>query len=215
LAYSNFDIRHRIVASVNYKYKWNENNKTTVSLFFTTQSGSPYTWVIGSNKITGNGQQVDLAYIPTKEGEILFTDYVDANGKTVTAHDQWTAFDNYISKNEYLNSRRGNFTERNGARTPWNTQADLRIIHEVKMKKGSFTFNWDVVNLTNLLNPNWGWSYFVPNTLNSSAYIGLNPTGTVTNNTPVFKYVEPTTTPYSIDKLASRWQTQIGIRYTF
>lgn len=215
LAYSNFDIRHRIIASVNYKHKWNENNKTTFSLFFTTQSGSPYTWVIGSNKITGNGQQVDLAYIPTKEGEILFTPYTDANGNTISAHDQWVAFDKYISNNDYLNSRRGQFTERNGARTPWNTQADLRIMHEVKLKKGSLTFNWDVVNLTNLLNPNWGWSYFVPNTLNSSAYIGLTPTGTVTNNTPVFKYVEPTTTPYSIDKLASRWQSQIGIRYTF
>ena len=215
LAYSNFDIRHRIIASVNYKHKWNENNKTTFSLFFTTQSGSPYTWVIGSNKITGNGQQIDLAYIPNKENEILFTDYTDANGKVVSAHDQWVSFDKYISNDAYLNSRRGQFTERNGARTPWNTQADLRIMHEVKLKKGSLTFNWDVVNLTNLLNPNWGWSYFVPNTLNSSAYIGLTPTGTVTNNTPVFKYVEPTTTPYSIDKLASRWQSQIGIRYTF
>jgi hypothetical protein len=216
LSYSNFYIRHRIITSINYGKVWNEKNKTTVSLFFTTQSGSPYTWVIGSNTLTGNGQQIDLAYIPKSQGEITFKPYTDANGNLVTADQQWQMFNNYVENDEYLRTRRGQFTERNGDRTPWNTQLDLRLIHDVNLKKSNkLQITLDVINLTNLINPNWGWQYFVPNTQNSSAFIGLNPTGTVVNGTPEYKFVQPTSSPYSIDKLASRWQSQIGIRYTF
>lgn len=200
LAFSNFDIRHRIVSSTAYKLNWNKTNKTTISLFFTSQSGSPFTWVNGNNKVTANGQQIDLAFIcndPSKFSSV----------------ENWNLWNDFVSNNPYLNSRRGQFTERNGARTPWNTQLDLRMIHDIKVKKHNLQITLDVVNLTNLINPKWGWQYFVSNTQNQSAYLGLSQT--TTNGVTTFTFTKPTTTPYTVDKLASRWQSQLGLRWTF
>ncbi|HEY8934196.1 MAG TPA: carboxypeptidase regulatory-like domain-containing protein, partial [Cyclobacteriaceae bacterium] len=65
LTYSNFDIRHRIVASAQYKKAWQNKGASYVSLIFSGQSGSPFTYAItSSNNLSRSGQQVDLAFIP-------------------------------------------------------------------------------------------------------------------------------------------------------
>jgi hypothetical protein len=76
------------------------------------------------------------------------------------------------------------------------------------------------------LNKDWGRQYFVPNTFNSTVGTGLTQVGFAdaagnvqTNysalvfNRPAFTYGTPAT--YSIDQLASRWQGQLGLRYSF
>ncbi|HEY0432225.1 MAG TPA: TonB-dependent receptor, partial [Chitinophagaceae bacterium] len=45
LAYSNFDLRHRIVATLGAAMNWNKSNSTSLSFFFNDQSGSPYSVV--------------------------------------------------------------------------------------------------------------------------------------------------------------------------
>ena len=212
LAYSNFDVRHRIVSVVNYRVDWNKSNKfiSNFTFFFNTSSGAPFTY--GTLKpINNSGQQVGLVYIPTKaEVNNFFTDA----GKAA-------AFDAYIDGNKYLNSRRGNFTERNGARTPWNTQLDFRFAQDFNFKSGSrthtITFTYDIVNFTNLINSKWGRQYFSPNTFNSTADIGLGaPTtaGTTTTYPKYDKWAAPAA-PYAIDFFASRFQMQAGLRYSF
>jgi hypothetical protein len=214
LANSNFDIRHRIVSMVAYKKDWNEKYSTYITLVFTGQSGSPYTWgITANNKQTNSGQQVDLFYIPKSQSDIQLVD----NG-SVTAAQQWAALDAYINKDPYLSKHRGEYSARNEARTPWNNQLDLRLMQDIHFKhethKRTLQITFDVVNITNLINPNWGWQYFVPNTLNSTAAIGLTPKGTVNGNQS-YTFSAPTTLPYSIDKLNSRWQAQVGVRFTF
>ncbi|HTA63785.1 MAG TPA: carboxypeptidase regulatory-like domain-containing protein [Bacteroidia bacterium] len=216
LAYSNFDVRHRIVATAGYRKKWNERFTSYLSFVFTGQSGTPYTWdITANNKLTNSGQQADLFYIPKAQNEIQFT---NPNGSALTAaqsQQMWTAFNSYVNSDPYLKSHQGQYTERNGARTPWINQLDMRFMQDIVIKgRNKFQLTFDIVNLTNLINPNWGWQYFVPNTLNSSASIGLTPTGTANNN-PTYSFSAPTTKPYSTDKIASRWQGQIGVRYLF
>ncbi len=41
LAYSNFDIRHRIVSSINYEQTWRNAGRTNFTLYVSAQSGSP------------------------------------------------------------------------------------------------------------------------------------------------------------------------------
>jgi hypothetical protein len=75
----------------------------------------------------------------------------------------------------------------------------------------------DIINLTNLLNTAWGKVYFVPNTFNSTASVGLyqtNPPHDGAGGYPVYRFSNPGP-PYSIDFFASRYQFQFGIRYTF
>ncbi len=217
LAYSNFDIRSRFVGTANYRIDWNGAHRylTNFSLFFNAQSGTPYSLGFVNTTIDGTAQTVSLVYIP-KVGE---TANFFAN--TATGASQAAAFDAYINSNKYLSSRRGNFTERNGARTPWNYQADFRfsqdfnIVREGK-KTHTITFTYDIINLTNLLNKNWGIQYFSPNTFNSTSSVGLKlaTAGTATTN-PIYTFSQGDVTSYSKDFFASRWQMQFGLRYSF
>ncbi|WET67020.1 carboxypeptidase regulatory-like domain-containing protein [Sphingobacterium sp.] len=217
LAYSNFDIRHRIVASVSYDKLWQHAGRTNVTLFFSAQSGSPFTYGIVNNSIQGLPQQVSLVYIPLQSEAIRYFKDI-AGGQT--AAEQAGAFNAFIDGNEYLSSRRGEFTERNKGRTPWNVQADLRLAHELPVnKKGHLlTVSADVMNLTNLLYRKWGVQYFSPNTFNSTSSVGLTPTlfppQQNDGNWPVFEFRNPGTS-YSIDYFNSRAQVQLGLRYSF
>jgi Carboxypeptidase regulatory-like domain len=227
LALSNFDLRHRIISTFTYKKAWNETHTTYATLLTNIASGNPYTWGFINANIAGTPQATGLAYIPRDQAEMVkyLIDAKDAAGNTQTAAQQAQAFDQFVSSDAYLNSRRGNFTERNTGRTPWNATADLRIMHDihltVKGKTNTLQISWDVINFSNLINPNWGRIYFVPNTFNSTAGVGLTrATDPVTKKTvnaqgdPIYTFAVPTT-PYSIDQLASRWQMQLGVRYTF
>ncbi|MEI3802655.1 MULTISPECIES: TonB-dependent receptor [unclassified Chitinophaga] len=217
LAYSNFDIRHRIVTNISYNHSWNAAGSTTVSLFFSAQSGSPFTYGIVNNSIQGLPQQVSLAYIPARdEAYRYFKDQ-----ENLTAAQQAAAFNAFIDGNKYLSGRRGNFTERNTGRTPWNFQADLHLGHDLYLDKGKrryITITADVMNLTNLLYKKWGIQYFSPNTFNSTSSVGLTPvlfpTQQNPGNYPVFTFDEPGQS-YSIDYFGSRAQLQLGMRYTF
>lgn len=220
LAYSNFDIRHRIVATTGYKKEWNKKLTSFLSFVFTGQSGTPFSWTMNSNKITNNGQQIDLAYIPASQSEINLVSYTDASGNVVTPQQQWNNLDSYVSSQKTLSDSRGHFTQRNGGRTPWNNRLDMRFMQEInffiKEKKHTLQITCDIINLTNLINSAWGYVYFVPDTQNSSAFFGLTPTGTKgANGNPNYTYTTPTTTPWSIDKLNSRSQMQLGVRYMF
>jgi outer membrane receptor for ferrienterochelin and colicin len=217
LAYSNFDVRHRIVGNFSYTHLWEKAGKTNVSLFISAQSGSPFTYGIVNNSIQGLPQQVSLVYIPNREEAVRF--FKDMNGKT--AQQQADEFNNYIDRNKYLSKRRGNFTERNAGRTPWNVQADLHVSHDIFLNRSRskfITLVVDVMNITNLLHKEWGIQYFSPNTFNSTASVGLTPTlfPPMQNpgNYPVYSFAEPGRS-YSIDYFGSRTQLQLGIRYTF
>lgn len=213
LAHSNFDIRSRIVSSIGYTKNWSEQNTTRLSLLFTSQSGSPFTYTYGSD-VTGSGQQISLAYVP-KPGEVTFVPSNAQDTRTPATIQQ--QFEDFVNGDDYLSKRRGNFTERNEGRTPWNTNLDLRVMHDFHFKAGSklhtLQLTFDIINFTNLLNKEWGRSYFVPNTLNQSANVGWAPVGSILTST-TYTFTKPQAT-YSIDQLASRWQGQLGIRYIF
>jgi len=217
LAYSNFDIRNRIVSTVNYRVDWGKDKRylTNLSLFFSAQSGQPYTLGFVNSTINGSAQNVGLAYIP-KVGETAQLFAATEAGAAMAA-----AFDSYIDNDKYLRTRRGDFTERNGARTPWNYQADFRLAQDIsfkvrKTKTHTLSLTYDILNLTNLLNKHWGIQYFAPNTFNATGNIGLQleKAGTESRN-PTYAFHKDETTSYSKDFFASRWQMQFGLRYSF
>lgn len=208
------------MSTVNYRINWDRANKyvSNFSLFYSAQSGSPYSYGFLNTTINGTGQNVSLVYIP-KAGETanFFKDI--AGGQT--AAQQAAAFDSFIDGDKYLKTRRGEFTERNAARTPWNTQLDFRFAQDIRIvesgkHKHTLTFTYDIINLTNLLNKNWGVQYFSPNTYNSMASVGLTSVtaGTPTSY-PTYTFSQANTSNYSKDFFASRFQMQFGLRYSF
>src|SRR5690606_14865002 len=87
LAYSNFDIRHRIVTTISYGYDWQRAGRTNINLFFSAQSGSPFTYGIVNNSIQGLPQQVSLTYIPTQHEAINYFKDIDG-GQTAAQQAQ-------------------------------------------------------------------------------------------------------------------------------
>ncbi|MHA4807307.1 TonB-dependent receptor [Flavitalea flava] len=227
LAWSNFDIRHRFVGNIGY-HTGTRHWGTLVSLFISAQSGSPFTYGFVNTSIQGTPQQVSLAYIPKAGESVLFFQDIYAPGSeqvTVTASQQADAFDRYIDQNTYLRGRRANWTERNAGRTPWNVQADLRIVQDLHFllhgRRQTLSFTYDIINLTNLLCSKWGWVYFSPNTFNSTASVGLTQVLDanqkpllINGGYPAYTFSDPGR-PYSVDFFNSRWQMQVGLRYSF
>jgi hypothetical protein len=217
LTYSNFDIRHRIVGTIQYKKNWGQSGTSYISLIPTFQSGSPFTYgITSSNNLTKNGQQVDLFYVPKANGEDPYNLNVKDPSGAMKA-----AFDQFINNDTYLSTRRGQFTERNGARTPWNNQMDLRLMHDFHFKNGSRTntiqLSLDIINFSNLISKYWGVYYFTPNTINSSVDPGLSISSrTISGGVATVNgsFTKPSA-KWSIDQFSSRAQAQLGVRYIF
>ncbi len=221
LAYSNFDLRHRVIGNLFYRKSWNAHIASAITFFLSAQSGSPFTYGFVNTSIQGIGQQVSLAYIPFKNETYNFFQNIDyASGASISRLQQAAEFNNYIDSDPYLSSRRGGFTERNAGHTPWNTQVDFKFTQDLrfgnKTGKHILSLTVDCINFTNLLNPSWGKVYFSPNTFNSTASIGLLPKipFTEVGGYPIYTFSNPGK-PYSIDFFNSRYQFQFGMRYSF
>ena len=152
-------------------------------------------------------------------------------GTTVyTAAQQWNDLNNYIKQDSYLNSRRGEYAERNGGELPWSAQFDFKVIQDFYIKIGkktnTFQLSFDLFNAGNYVSPNWGINQgTVRSTLLSFAgydnATGFVAPGSLPTGKPVFTFpfrsgTIPLTDSYqNVTGLTSRWQGQIGIRYIF
>ncbi|WP_244307345.1 TonB-dependent receptor [Flavobacterium fluviatile] len=212
---SDFDQGSRVLANSSIKFKWNESIKTTLGIFYEGVSGTPISYIYNDNGqlMQDTFSNSALVYVPANRSEINLV-----ATSTLTADQQWEALDQFISSNKYLNSRRGKYAERNGDRLDWSHVVDVKIAQEfsinVNKKSHKLEFTADIFNFTNLLNKNWGRRYFATN----DQVLLLNRVGNLPDGTtPTFNF-NPNTTVNQIDDAglqSSRWQMQIGARYSF
>jgi len=210
LSYSSFDYRHRILAILSYKKEFFRGFSASVGIFYNGLSGQPYSWVY-SGDVNGDGQvENDLIYIPKDKNDIIL---VDANGnplpKDNVAYDQLFAF---IDNDPYLSKNKGKIAERMAARGPWSHQVDARFALEIPSIRGQkLEITFDILNLLNLLNKDWG---IVKGVTFQRAFLLVFHSLDPATGQPRFRWTNPPRPELPLD-LASRWQAQIGIRYTF
>ncbi|MDQ6814017.1 MAG: TonB-dependent receptor, partial [Bacteroidota bacterium] len=147
-----------------------------------------------------------------------------------SAAQQWNDLNNFIENDSYLKTRRGQYAERNGLRTAWVNNLDMKLMHEFKLSKTdkskSLQISLDVLNVLNLLNNNWGHVTFVTNlnnyTVNFLQFVndagGKKPGTPSTGYTPAFNFVKPSGIDnhyYTLDPINSRWQGQVGVKFNF
>lgn len=226
LAYSNFDLRHRIVATLGGSLIWKNGSSSSLTFFYAGQSGSPYSVVYNSGGAPfGNAANANLPYIPKDQNDIRLVD----NG-TYTAAQQWTDLDNFIKNDKYLSTRRGQYAERNGMRTPWNHSLDMKLMHEFRLSKTdskkTLQLSLDVFNVLNLINNAWGHITFVTNVNNYTVNLltfakdanGVSAGKPSSGYLPTFTFNKPTGLDghyYTVDPINSRWQGQFGVKYNF
>ena len=214
---SDFDQGHRVLSNAYVNIKWNDHFKTKIGLFYEGAQGTPfsYTYNDRGNLLRDSFSSNALIFVPANQSQI---NLVTANN--LSPQQQWEALDKFISSNPYLNSRRGQYAERNGDRLEWSHIVDLKFAQEFSINFGktrhSFEATADIFNFTNLLNNKWGRRYFATfDQVQLLNHVGFLADGT----TPTFNYnpnVE--TTVNQIDDAglnSSRWQIQVGLRYNF
>ncbi len=216
LSFSNFDLRHKFVSSHSYNFNIGKKGEAFISFLYNGRAGSPFSYVYQGDLNRDGSSRNDIIYVPRDVSEINLIDIVDINGNvTFSAAEQWQRLNAFIEKDPYLRSRRGQIAERNGARTPWNHELDMHLEYGLKLKNGdAISFSFDMLNVFNFINKDWGRLVFVPNVVNSSFSL-LNFRG-IENNEPQFQFNIPDgTEPYVTDLFNSRWRAQFGVKYNF
>ncbi|WP_162053748.1 TonB-dependent receptor [Pontibacter pamirensis] len=223
LAFSDNDQRHRVIGSISYRKEYAGFGATQISLFSEARNQNRFNYTyngdMNGDGIFGN----DLLYVPSNGSELSFLPITskDAAGNTIvvfTPQQQQDAFEAYIAQDEYLNSRRGQYAERNGALMPWVYQTDLSLVQEffvnVGGKRNTLQLRGDVFNVGNLINSDWGVYNRV---LQTSPLIAA---GVNADNVPVYRMqtignqllTRTFDTSAGIDDV---WRAQIGLRYIF
>ncbi len=209
LTTSSYELRNRIVASIGYSFEIFMAAKTTISLFYNGQSGRPFSYIY-SNDANGDGHDGnDLIYIPKDASEIIFVPGTNDKRTPAQIAEQ---FETYINNDDYLKNHRGRIAERNGANEPWIHQLDVRIAQQVPVLVGhNFEVSLDILNFPNMLKSTWGYVKQVANqTSPILSYQGVDAT---THKMKASFTNKPD--PYTNDNLISRWQMQLGVRYSF
>jgi hypothetical protein len=159
LAFSSNSPGKRIFLAASYTAQYFGFGGTTFSMFYDGRTNGNTSYVFSGD---ANGDTVlgnDLIYIPRDVSEMNFKP-LNVPGRTFTAAEQAAAFEQLIQTDKYLQSRRGQYAERNAVFLPMVHRTDLNISQELFANLGgrrhSGQIRLDVTNFTNLLNHEWG-----------------------------------------------------------
>ncbi|MCC9135649.1 carboxypeptidase regulatory-like domain-containing protein [Pontibacter silvestris] len=219
VAYSDNDLRHRVIGSVSYRKEYAGFGATQISLFYQAQNQGRFSYTYSGDMNGDNIFGNDLLYVPNSASELTFLPITNNAGTVLfTPEEQANAFDAYIAQDSYLNDRRGQYTERNGVLMPWVFRADLSLVQEffvnVGGKRNTLQLRADVFNVGNMINSNWGVG---------DRYINRSPliaAGTNADGIPQFRMAtlgsELLNSTYQNSITQNDvWTAQLGIRYIF
>ena len=227
LGHSAYNVPHRLQASAYYHVSYGSKKEwqTTVGLIYQGRSGSPYTlYYYGDvNEDGANGN--DLFFIPTDAqiDKMRFdeTDF-SANALTkavfgegftapkLTEDMQRQLMKYWIGNDSYMKKHRGEFYKRYADNLAFEHHFDVHLAQKYSFKVGgqmnSLELSFDIINVGNLLNKDWGHTH------GDGFGVYYSPVNYQKNGHYQFTggYA---TRDYS--DYYSRWRGQVGLRYTF
>ena len=147
------------------------------------------------NNVSGTSAN-QLLYIPT-ELELKDMPFVDEANKA--------AYNQFIEKDPYLSTHRGQYEERNAILAPWLNRINLHVGQEFKVNimgmDHIFEIAADVKNIANLIHKEWG-NYQV---LSSNVVLSYD--------NGQYTFTQPTWNNYA--NLVSTWSAALSFRYKF
>ncbi len=215
MAYSDYGTPNRLLAFASYKVNWLKYASTNFTLVYMGYEQGRYSYRY-SNDFNQDGISSDLMYIPRDASEITFV----TNGAFSPAQ-QTAAFFAYVDQDKYLSKHKGQIAERNGAKFPWFSNLDLRILQDIlpiaKHKNYGLQLSMEIENFTNLLNNDWG---VTKRTVYSNAAILAVNTAPTTAAAATYKMnlvsgVLPTRTYVSNITVGNTWRMNLGLRLNF
>ena len=209
LSHSVFEVPHKVTAMATFSRRYGSIFGSTVSLVYQGYSGMRYTPTYYKNGIDVNGDTYrgnSTIYIPT-EAELAAMNF--------ETEEQRTAFNDYINAHSALRNNRGAYAKRNCLIAPFEHHIDLHFAQDFYFSNTSsrkVQITCDVMNLTNLLNRNWGAAYFLDDWKLSPVEVTSLTDDGKGNKTPNYRFVGG---EISRNNLLSRWRIQLGVRVVF
>ncbi|HEY1137538.1 MAG TPA: TonB-dependent receptor [Xanthomonadaceae bacterium] len=210
---SNYEIRDRFAASASYRFNFFENAPTTVSMYYEGRSGRPFSYAF-ANDANGDGQSNDLFYIPSSQGDVRYS-------SASTAQDI-AAFWDYINSNSYLREHLGQVAKRNGDRSPFVNQFDLRISQKLPFfRNRQSEIYLDIQNIGNMLNKDWGRieEAGFPSRVQMARFAGVNGGQYVYDVSNFYNESANAATSPALELRdvagESRWSVQVGFKVNF
>lgn len=121
---SDYEIRHRLQASVSREIRFFKQFVTTISLSYTGRSGQPYSYVYATDLNTDGFTSNDLVAVPSGPTD----PYFDFTGFTSQA--QSDAYFAYLNSSG-LSKFGGSYAPKNSFFTPWQNRLDLSFKQEL------------------------------------------------------------------------------------
>ncbi|WP_295794035.1 carboxypeptidase regulatory-like domain-containing protein [Mucilaginibacter sp.] len=230
LSNSSFVQPNRIIASLAWKKEFWHHTATTLGLIFEMANNGAVSYITSANAgndLNHDGSTTnDLMFVPKAQGDIELVKDFAADPRT--PDEIWNQLNAFISQDKYLSAHRGQFTQRNGVILPYFKRLDLHFAQDfftnIGKTKNTLTFTADFINFGNLLNKNWGlyqdsYSGFNNGSTTVLKYQGIDQaTGHATYSFPYLDKtnLKPVTTSF-VNEIGqiSRYQVQLGVRYTF
>lgn len=183
-------------------------------IYETWRGGYNYSYMM-SNDMNGDGYNYDAVYIPTDE-EVANGDF-----RFVSESDK-TRFMDFVHNDSYLKNHQGKYAEGYSVYNPWVHRVDLSYKHDFSFRvagaKHTLQLSFDVKNVLNLFNSNWGVSKYLNPAIGSDArilkYEGMDAQGFPTFSTP--NAIHGDTQTFVRNKAIGQcWNASIGIKYIF
>ncbi len=222
LGYSSFSPGSRFFAAMTYTRDFFGFGASTIGLYL-----DGHTWGNGSyvfsNDMNGDGVSGnDLIYIPKDTSQMNFaaTDKVGAGADTATYNrqQQQAAWDAYINQDPYLKKHRGQYAQRNAAFLPMIWRLDGSISQDLGKalwgQQHRLQLRLDVLNLTNLINKNWGVGTSFTN-LRPLSYAGLDANGAATYRLAGVGSKLISSSYAATAGTGDVWRLQLSVRYLF
>jgi hypothetical protein len=176
-----------------------------VAVYYSGQSGRPWSANFNGDVNNDGTSTNDLLYIPTATDTVTYT-----NG---TYGDLLA----YVNAEECLAKFIGTIHERNACRSPFQHTLDMKFNIGVPVGRAKVEFNWDILNVLNLIDPDYGvleYANFndllIVRPVLSGNQINYNLQNLFLNGvrqTPEQQFTR--------SDLLSRWQMQFGARVRF
>lgn len=230
LSLSAYNVPHRVQASAYYHVNYGSKKEwqTTIGLIYQAKSGSPYVIEMFGDMNGDGARGNDLMWIPTDEqiDQMKFAPTTVNNAHNtyplltkvlgsgyqgdLSEEQQRALLKQWIADDSYMSKHRGEYFKRYADNLAFEHHFDVHLAQKYSFKVAgqinSIELSFDIINLGNLLNKDWGHTYGD----RFGAYFSpFNYEGG-----GVFKF-DGTHIARNYNSYYSRWRGQIGLRYTF
>ena len=230
LGFSAYNVPHNIQASAYYHVAYGSRKQwqSTIGLIYQAKSGSPYVIEMYGDMNGDGARGNDLMWIPTDEQidkmDFVTTTVNNSNNTyplitrvmsegykdNLSEEQQRALLKQWIAEDSYMRDHRGQYFERYADNLAFEHHFDLHFAQKYSFKVAgqinSLELSFDIINLGNLLNKDWGHTYgdgfgryFSPFNYEGDGMFKFD--GTHINR--------------DYNSYNSRWRGQIGLRYTF